>query len=158
MDGTVWRFKTEPVDPNDPFRGKYITLAYSDRTWKTDSTDHFLRKGPIYVTFENDEEGFAKISGVYLEEPVDEVTYLKTIVQYVNAGNYIEVKYPFDRYYMEESKATEAETIQRHAENDEESETYALVRILEGDAVLEDVLIDGVPIKEAVENARTHAQ
>ena len=26
--GTVYKFKTRPVDPNDPFKGKYINLNY----------------------------------------------------------------------------------------------------------------------------------
>ncbi|MES2486246.1 MAG: GDYXXLXY domain-containing protein, partial [Bacteroidota bacterium] len=27
-EGIVFKFKTEPVDPSDPFRGKYITLEF----------------------------------------------------------------------------------------------------------------------------------
>jgi len=27
--GTIWKFQCEPVDPNDPFRGKYITLRFN---------------------------------------------------------------------------------------------------------------------------------
>ena len=36
--GNVYRFKTQPVDPNDPFRGKYITLNYAISSVKTQDT------------------------------------------------------------------------------------------------------------------------
>ena len=28
QEGTEFHFKVAPVDPNDPFRGKYISLAF----------------------------------------------------------------------------------------------------------------------------------
>ena len=35
-DGKVFRFKTEPIDPNDPFRGKYITLSFQEENTNID--------------------------------------------------------------------------------------------------------------------------
>ena len=28
--GTAYKFRTAPIDPNDPFRGKYITLSFNE--------------------------------------------------------------------------------------------------------------------------------
>ncbi|HMB62545.1 MAG TPA: hypothetical protein VKN36_05700, partial [Eudoraea sp.] len=58
--------------------------------------------------------------------------------------------YPFDRFYMEESKANEAELTYRQSQRDTSKITYALVRIKNGEAVLKDVMIDGISIRELV--------
>ena len=55
---------------------------------------------------------------------------------------------------MEESKAYEAELTYRQSQRDTTKLTYALVSIKNGDAVLKDVLIDGISIKEIVETNR----
>ena len=34
--GVAYKFKTEPFDPSDPFRGKYITLNYEIDSFHTD--------------------------------------------------------------------------------------------------------------------------
>ena len=37
--GTIYKFKTQPIDPSDPFRGKYVTLNYELNTAESmDST------------------------------------------------------------------------------------------------------------------------
>ena len=45
--GTAYKFSTEPVDPSDPFKGKYITLNYDVNNIKTlDSI--WLRRQDVY--------------------------------------------------------------------------------------------------------------
>ena len=60
------------------------------------------------------------------------------------------IDYPFDRYYMEESKAYDAELTYRKSQLDTSQIAYALVSIKDGEAVLKDVLINGVSIREIV--------
>ena len=83
-----------------------------------------------------------------------DVDYFKAWINstYVSNGETkITVDYPFDRYYMQEFKAPAAETAYVEAQWDTTKVAYSLVRIKEGTAVLKDVLIDGVPIKDMVE-------
>ncbi len=58
------------------------------------------------------------------------------------------INYPFTRYYMEESKAKAAELAHRRSLRNDQEVTYALVNIKNGDAVLKDVMINGVSVKE----------
>ena len=51
---------------------------------------------------------------------------------------------------MEESKAPKAEAMFRDLWRDSTTTVYGLVVINEGKAALEDVLVDGVSIKDAV--------
>lgn len=51
---------------------------------------------------------------------------------------------------MEEFKAPEAETIYRESIRDTARLTYALVYIKNGEAVLKDVIVDGLSISDVV--------
>lgn len=147
-DGKEFKFKTEPIDPSDPLRGKYITLQFeADYLVSGDSLT--LQTGQkIFVTFADDSLGFAKPVGVYETEP-DAEHYLQTTVDYVtNYRNNHRVQFdlPFNRFYLEESKAARAEELYRQAQRDTAEIAYALVSIGRGQAVIKDVIINGQPI------------
>ena len=61
--GIAYKFKTQPVDPSDPFRGKYITLSYDISSFKTNDS-LWERNQPVYVYLTTDSLGFAKINSV----------------------------------------------------------------------------------------------
>lgn len=157
--GTEFKFRTRPVDPNDPFRGKYVTLDFKDNRfiYREDSEIKFEGNENVFIEFTTDQDGFAKIAKVVKTKPT-QPDYLETKVDYINPINSGEtelwVYYPFDRYYMEESKAQPAEDAYREANRDTSQITYALVSIKNGSAVLKDVVIDGKSIKDLVEENR----
>jgi uncharacterized membrane-anchored protein len=150
--GIDYKFITAPIDPTDPFRGKYIILGYKDNVTIIDNEKDWVSGEIVYVFLKNDQNGFAKIKSVSKEKPTDSQDFLKAKLSAVsNDGtNKLTIYFPFDRYYMEESKASDAEEIYAKSLQDTTQLTYALVSIKNGDAVLKDVLIDGVSIKEIV--------
>ena len=150
--GIDYKFSTAPIDPTDPFRGKYIILSYKDNVAVIDNEKDWVSGEIVYVFLENDQNGFAKIKSVSKEKPTDSQNFLKAKVSAVSSDgtNKLTIYFPFDRYYMEESKASDAEVIYAKSLRDTTKVTYALVSIKNGDAVLKDVLIDGVSIKEIV--------
>ena len=149
--GKEFKFKTAPVDPNDPFRGKYITLSFENTTVKVANENNWLYGESVYSELVTNEEGFAKIKSISKERP-NTLDYVLTEIAYVssNGSNEIRVLYPFDRFYMEESKAPEAETVYRKVQRDTTKITYALVSVKEGESVLKDVFINDVSIAEIV--------
>ena len=77
--------------------------------------------------------------------------FLKAKVDYViHEGSKLSIEYPFDRFYMEESKAYDAELTYRRALPDTSQITYALVNIKNGESVLKDVMMNGISIREIV--------
>lgn len=151
--GVEYKFKTAPVDPTDPFRGKYVTLRY-DNTNITlqDTTTNWYALREVYVKVTSDQAGFAKIVDVSAN-PFEDGDYFKAWLNttYVSNGQTeLTVNYPFDRYYMDEFKAHDAELAYAEAQWDTSRVAYSLVSIKNGNAVLKDVLIDGVPIKDIV--------
>ena len=151
-DGTEYKFKTAPVDPNDPFRGKYITLTFEENTVTVEDERNWSRGEEVYVLLTTNESGFAEIASVSKQSPDNLTDFVKAKVWFVSGegGSRLTIDYPFNRFYMEESKAYDAEVTYRESQMDTTKTTYALVSIKNGDAVLKDVLIDGVPIRELV--------
>ncbi|AXG73767.1 hypothetical protein DVK85_05770 [Flavobacterium arcticum] len=148
--GTVYKFKTAPIDPQDPFRGKYVRLNYDMSSYPTNDTT-WVHGEPVYVTLKNDNEGFAAIESISHQAPDDGTDYVVAKYRY-NAKDNINFSLEFDRYYMEESKAPEAETFYRSYNQNAENKkpAYALVAVINGNAVLKDVIIDDIPIREYV--------
>ncbi len=150
--GKEFKFKTAPIDPNDPFRGKYVWLNFNDNSVALLDTTVVWNSGEtVFAVLVEDSIGMAKVKSIHREKPEGTDSYLKTTVRYVSYNpDKVHLEYPFDRFYMEESKALPAEQAYAKASRDDESVAYALVNIKNGEAVLKDVHIDGVPIREIV--------
>ena len=150
--GTEFRFRAAPVDPNDPFRGKYITLSYLDNRLTIDHETDLMEGDQVFVLLTTDSAGFASLKSVTKEEPAGEADYLQTTVDYVlsDSVSTIFIRYPFNRFYMEESKAPLAEQLYMDASRDTDQVVYALVMVSKGRALLSDVVINGKSISEAI--------
>jgi len=152
VSGTEYKFKAAPVDPTDPFRGKYITLSFEENSYRTADTSIWGQGETIYVDLTTDSAGFAKILAISRTEPMDREDYIKASVSYSisDTMTMVFIQYPFDRFYMEESKAPEAEITYNESLRDTNQVTYALVAIKKGEAVVKDVMIDDVSIVDIV--------
>lgn len=151
--GKAYKFKTQPVDPSDPFKGKYINLNYDINSYKTNDS-LWERNEPIYVYLTKDSLGYASIETVSrVLLPKNNNDYVKANSGwYTNYSKVLNIKYPFTKYYMEETKAYDAEVAVRNRERDSiPNNTYALVYVKNGEAVLDDVVIDEISIKDYVE-------
>ncbi len=62
----------------------------------------------------------------------------------------MEIEYPFDRFYLEESKAPEAERAYWEANRDTTQVAYALVAVKNGHAALKDVMINNKSVIDVV--------
>ncbi len=146
----VYKFKTAPVDPNDPFRGKYITLNYDIDSFKT--TDESWDDYDVgYAYFSKDKNGYA-ILETLVKEPFSDSEFDYIEVEINNHYNgYVRFELPFDRYYMEESKAYDAEVLARELNrNGEDNDIYAVVHIENDTHVLTDIVVNGISMKDAV--------
>ncbi len=150
--GKEFKFKTRPIDPNDPFRDKYIRLDMEESSFLIDSTREWNHQNSVFVLIKEDSLGFAMIVDVTENEPTSG-DYLKAPAYrsfISDEGRVIYIDYPFERYYMEESKAYAAELVYRESNSDTTQLTYALVTIKDGQAVLKDVMINGESIRDVV--------
>jgi uncharacterized membrane-anchored protein len=155
QNGSLYKFKVDPVDPADPFKGRYVRLNFDVSGWerKYQSDDQLAKKSNAYATLKLDSEGFVAIDRLYKSKPKDQ-EYLKVKVNYIWAKNKLNtpttytISLPFNRYYAQEDKAPEIERrVQRRNRNDEVTSSVD-VRVLNGLGVIEQLYIDGKKVEE----------
>lgn len=159
-NGELFRFKTRPIDPADPFQGRYVRLRFEKDhiLCSKDEQSELAHRQPLYAIIETGSDDFAYFTGWSLTRPLTG-TYLKTHYRW----NYtvrdpatkkmalkgIRIHMPFDRFYMEETKAPRAEKLAREATRN--TNCWANVRILYGEAVIEDVFAEGQSLRDLAE-------
>ena len=159
-EGKEFRFKTAPVDPTDPFRGKYIILSFEEDEIRVSGAEDWNQGDQIFVSLTEDEQGFAKIISASKEKPSPREDFVTASISFIftdSLNSMVTIDYPFNRFYMEESKAQSAEKAYWESAVDSTDVTYALVSILNGEGVIRNVMINDVPISE-VAKARLENQ
>jgi uncharacterized membrane-anchored protein len=154
--GTEYKFRTAPIDPNDPFRGKYISLNFNANAVKVADAEDWMNGDQVFVDLTTDSLGYASVLSVSKSEPTGYENYIKANISYVITDSLLStvfIQYPFDRYYMEESKAQVAQDSYNAAAIDSNQVAYALVLVKNGEAIVKDVYINDTLI---VEWARIH--
>ena len=146
--GASYKFLTEPVDPSDPFKGKYISLDFKAEEFTLLGKNEFTNGQKVYIGLTKDDSGYAKIASLSEKEPTTGSDYVKGIISHVDFEDKqkVHLLYPFNKFYMEEYKAPRAETFYRESNREIKNRTYALVRIRKGDAVIEDIFINDTSI------------
>lgn len=151
-EGILYKFQSAPIDPEDPFRGRYMVLNFKEAAYITTDSTNLDYGDKIYVSFSADRKGFARISAISETKP-QKPDYLETTVAYADREKDITtigVNYPFNKFYLEEYKAPKAESIYQESVIDSTQRTYALVSILNGDAVTKDIFINDTSIHEII--------
>lgn len=152
--GAPYKFRTAPIDPSDPFRGKYITLSFDANEFEVPNDTSWRTNDVVYVHLGKDKEGFAKIKDITRQPPADgNVDYVKARIRYAYDDK-VTIEYSFNHYYMEETKAYDAEVAYRDSRLDTAQVVYALVNVRKGEAVLKDVMINDTSISDFVEEQK----
>jgi len=154
--GEAFRFRIQPVDPVDAFRGRYVAIRFAiDRAPVADDLE--LRpKKRVFVPIEIDADGFAILGRADVEPPA-RGSYLRLqaggIYPDEDGNRFVWVSMPFGRYYMDENLAPEAERAVWGGPRGQR-EAFVSVRVRDGIGVIEDLYVDGVPIHQwLAENA-----
>jgi uncharacterized membrane-anchored protein len=153
--GRVWKFKTEPVDPVDAIRGRYVALRFAAETLQgsVHKPEEIAAESTIYVTLKEDAEGFAQVDQISAA-PLKGDNVVKAETWYsVNYSDHI--RFSFDRLWVAEQIAPAAETAYRENSRRGKENAYVTVRVRDGDAALEQLYIDNQPLADYL---RTQAQ
>jgi uncharacterized membrane-anchored protein len=146
--GKVFKFRSAPIDPNDPLRGKYIILRFRENVYKNKEKTDWKAGEDVYVRLTTDSAGYAIIHSLHKNKPAGEIDFVKSTIYYLSydSEKNVFVHWPFERFYMEESKAYDAEQAYNKSTADSSSITYSQVKVKNGEAVLENVFINDKPI------------
>jgi len=146
-------FATGAVDPLDVFCGRYVDLNLDEfrwRRWDEENPFKDVPKGWGYAMIATNEHGIATITTFETTRPEGEGTlYLRV----KNRGWSLES--PFTKFYMPEKLAPVAEEIYREMAPRRGQETtnsvLLAVRIHNGKAAVEDLLVNGTPMIHAAQ-------
>lgn len=146
--GEPYRFLLQPIDPYDVFRGSYVALNYNSEL--IPAMDSFYTYQDVYLSVSKDSAGFATFTQAYKAPPQNQ-TYLKAKVAYYADGK-IQPDVPENirYYYLNEKTAPQVERALSRPRLPEESESraYVQVRIHKGEAVVEELYINDLTVRE----------
>lgn len=157
-EGTAYKFRTAPIDPTDPFRGEYVMLDFAAEqgSWNCPAVDMDGERREVFATLGTDSLGFATITALGTTEPAEPHLTVEVVPYEVDSLHNVDrVSLPFDRYYLPEGQGAHAEDLmspqwtEDHREDPKEA--YAVVRVYEGEAVIEDLIIGGRPLRAWME-------
>lgn len=142
--GERFLFRVAPADPEDPFRGRYLQIGFpAARMELTPPPGAYER---VYAVIERGPDGFARFS-MLRTDPPDGAPYLTTRIAWISPER-VQLDLPFARYYEEETIARRAdEALAKFAREGGEG-AHVAVRVLAGHAVLEELYLGGVPLRE----------
>jgi len=136
--GREYKFRTQPIDPYDAFRGRYIALSFEEAN-KNNQNEY---KSKIYLPIGVGEDGFAVIKDVLIEKPESG----DFVIAKTNKYFPYRIILPFDRYYINENLANLGQKVLDTSS--EEKDAYALVKVHKGNCALKELYIKDKPILE----------
>jgi uncharacterized membrane-anchored protein len=165
--GALYKFKTQPVDPYDIFRGRYVRVNPEEDhvDLPLNYAEEFFEGQKVFVSLLVDDKGFAKAKGVSSKKPLSG-DYIATKISYVQkfinvqigeqewkqeAANIVSFNLPLDRFYMNEKKAPKAEQIYRERATLEKSDVHLTVRVYRGKALIENLFVGDQAISDFVQ-------
>lgn len=147
-DGHRHKIRLRAYDPFDPFRGKYLRLNYDNNVL----CDENLEKGEaIYITLEKDSLGFSHFAYGAGKPPENSTDYFKSTVLWRYDGTATFKTDNISKYFINEDKATPAETIVQNYQRNHPTQIYIAIRVLDGEIRLEDIYVEETPLLEFLE-------
>jgi len=150
--GMVFRFETQPIDPYDAFRGRYVALRVRVNSVPAPQGVKLRYGQRVYAQLFTDKNGFAQVSQITMHKP-ESSDYLTATVS-SPARNIVWLDLPIDRYYMQENAAPRAEEIYRQHSRRNAQDAYVVVRVKDGFAVIEGLYVGGQRIEDLIREAR----
>ena len=107
-EGVVYRFESAPMDPEDPFRGRYVRLSFVAEETALPMPESQRRSRKVYAVLGADDRGFAVFTELLEEAPAQgDYLYVDAWPARVENDVVARLTLPFNRYFMEESMAPE---------------------------------------------------
>ena len=150
--GTLVKIECAAPDPYDPLRGRYLAVRPAQST--VSEPNGFPDGGgmvSVWATLEAGEDGLARIKSLSLV-PVSGPNVIAATARSsgtTNGTDTIRLAWPFDRFYLNGRLAPDADKLVAELRRDGKR-TVAEVRLLDGQAILTDILLDGVSVRELV--------
>lgn len=160
-NGKAYKFRMEGRDPFDFWRGDFITINVQTDNIPTKNKD-WKQGDKVYLKIDVDDEGYAYFSEALKEAPSKGDYLVSSVGSSFNSGlisirfgsteprsGSVDVKMPnhMGKYFINEEYSKKGEDVLEDARH----QGVVVVRVLNGNCRIEDVLVDGTPIMKYLE-------
>jgi uncharacterized membrane-anchored protein len=146
--GKEFKFLVRPIDPYDPFRGRYVSLGMMQTSAEAPYGVH--EKGDAYAVLIVD-GGFAKTEYLSADKPWEGADYVKVRIDSIypySGKNTAYFRYPFDKIFYNEKTAPEID----RAFWSYKGRIYVTVFIRDGEANIGKLYFDGIEAEQYIKN------
>lgn len=153
-NGRAFTFRTQPVDPYDAFRGRYVQLSFDGMTASLPAGMAFRREADVYARL-GEVDGFAVIASISDTPPANTPDYVKVEMGWYAdhpTNRHVHVNMPFTQFFMNEKLAPAAEAAYRQLNRRGSTNVWAVVKVLNGRGVIENLFFDGIPAADYLTN------
>ena len=149
--GTIVRIRCAAPDPYDPLRGRFLAVRPEPTEFPRPAGMHGGKTTTVWATFKTDDQGLSTIASLSLE-PVSGKTVIKLaarLPRWKSDDENVRLEWPVDRFYLNEGFAAEADRRMAELFRDGK-QPVAVLRVRDGRAVLEDLLLDGISVRQVI--------
>jgi len=148
-NGQVFKFRTQPVDPVDAFRGRYVWLSLEPNVVQMQDINQWGYDRKVFAVLGTDTNGFAQVTRLSLTRPTDEPAVPVRILWANAEKGEVRIDWTgLDRFYMAEGQAPAAEAAYRAHSLRTNQACHVTVRIRGPHTVIEDLFIEDQPIRD----------
>jgi hypothetical protein len=146
--GNVFNFKVSHNRAGASLQGSYIWLTFEANKFKVDKKGWDNNQN-VFVIFDNDSQGFARVKSVTKEKPVGTNDWVKGTA-YLNRkdSSFLWINYPFSNYYVPNANTREAEKIFNKTLDDTMKTITLKMNIRENQFLAGDLMVDSVKVSE----------
>jgi hypothetical protein len=146
-NGKIYKFELVTLIPKDTFRNKSPYIYFKESAFKNDTTKKWKRGEEIYVWIaKNSTDNFIQFNKISREFP-NSIDFIKANISSIKDDS-IALSFPFDKYIEVEPNLSKIKTLFKSSSTDSTFKCYALVSIINGTALISDVVFNNKPIKE----------
>lgn len=143
--GHEFRLRLAPVDPADPFRGRYMNLAFDLEAEPVTLNCPPPGEGScdLYAGLATGPDGYATLASLGCTVPKGDYLLIPSQNWHYDwkEKSRVRIRLPFRQFYMNEDRAASVETrarelVQEARKRGAKADVHALVRVREGQAVI----------------------
>ncbi len=153
-EGRAFKFRTRPVDPYDAFRGRYVQLTFEGMIAPLPPGMTYKHEADVYARI-GEADGFATIESISADPPANTPDYVKVEMGWYTdhpSNRHVRVNVPFSQFFMNEKLAPAAEAAYRQLNRSGPAKVWAVVKVLNGKGVIENLYFDGMPAVDYLTN------
>lgn len=170
--GNEFKFKIRHNRWGATIRGNFILLQFEADKFKIKDKKEWENNQSVYVTFDKDSLGFARVHTVTKEKPLDSKDWVKaraflnirdstnnkrararSLINYIDYS-YLQLNYPFSKYYVEDTNTIGVERTLSEKMGDSLCNFTLDVKIREDQFLAGDLKLDSVSFRDFVKGLK----